>query len=351
MDRRVSAQRQIRPRLRYPVAILIVMRISTRHFIPRRIAAVVICVFLLVLIADLMDAFTSLPFIHLSDFELTLYIRHGCLNVERMPANTIRVLEDEGRKKLTLGAKRGSVRAWRYGGVSVTLLFPELIIGLLVGKTYIARLAHRSLLRRYGMCQSCGYLLHGLNSGRCPECSAPFDHMEVSKPNSDKTFRRERFTYTAMAMLFGAILACGFHMMFSHGRPSSWESRLSLNPNPNASLVERGKVVTIRKDGGLGVVLIEDYSGSVSSYKAAYWSDEAESWTRTPDVVQEGQLDESTQQWIINVGIWRFDWSVCDPTRDWVYRPEAAFEVAVEPYEGRWRALFAEWTKLDTRQR
>lgn len=76
-----------------------------------------------------------------------------------------------------------AVALYNGGSVSKVRLFIFImgahLAGLLV---FFWRKHHRNREvknNHYEVCMNCGYLLHGINSDRCPECGLPFDRMTL----------------------------------------------------------------------------------------------------------------------------------------------------------------------------
>ncbi|MCZ6682893.1 MAG: hypothetical protein O7B26_06890 [Planctomycetota bacterium] len=281
------------------------------------------------LCVDLADAFVKLPYIKHVPTTITFFVRHGYIHAQ--PIYVTSALSNEGRREIAVGGPYVPRRNAPIGGISLPLLFFELLFAFATAVLLIAPGWRRLLRRRWGCCERCGYSLRGLRGIVCPECAFSI-RRSGARPEAEpqRPLRVRRVGYGLLPCLTLLILVWGTHSVLSVRRPSPFESFIALRPNPNAFAVSSGEVGIITKGGGLATIEISDLRRSVCYYEARYWSDSNAAFERVPDTVVRGILSEPSRMTTISIGPWTFEWSVGDAQLHWIYRPDETYEVTVQ---------------------
>lgn len=187
-------------------------------------------------------------------------------------------------------------------------------------------------------CVSCGYLLRGLLSDRCPECghhtSVPgvvdyrlgWERLRTWRPFWKALRVIMLLGFASGPLLVPALLLrCPRHWL-RFVPPVIHPSWQTMTPNPNAFPIRLDAVCVIRCDGALAVLLFEKKGPSHAGYSVGYWDGARGLGTRVPDLIESGTVTNGGGP-ILAVGPWQFTYGMASENMLWLTRPATTCNV------------------------
>ncbi len=238
----------------------------------------------------------------------------------------------------------------------VNMSYPfQIAIFVIIPFSYIS--THATVLRKHIIavvgteevrCISCGYLLRGLLSKRCPECG----HNTLSDSVVDFRFRWEWsrnwsscWKKLRIAMLLGLAFSPLWVSFILVRCPQQWmqfvpsviqPGKPVFVPNQDIFPIRLDAVCIIQCDESLAVLVLNKMGPSSAKYAVGYWEEASDYGTQTPDTIQSGSVMYSGGP-ILPIGPWKFKYGIAWEHMLWLTRPTTTCSVTAtskDDYDG-----------------